>query len=175
MRAVSIGLGSGQFDNVQPARRRAAPGHVDCTDAADMRANLFVVIILMTACAKTDELVESDDPVEQLTTIAEAYCAHLADCGVVAPDFIYSSCTQTQWSEQSAASLREDIKRGFAVWSREASERCLQAIADDTCPIEPRLDHAGPLGVLAIDFDLDDTGACRDVLVYRNPGPSSLH
>ncbi|HEX7838604.1 MAG TPA: hypothetical protein VF469_14110 [Kofleriaceae bacterium] len=150
-------------------------GHVDCINAADMRAALFVVIILMAACAETDEPVEADDPVELLTAIAQAYCAHLEDCSVVAPDFIYSGCTQTQWSEQSAASLREDIERGFAVWSRESSERCLQAIADDTCPIEPRLDHSGSLGALAIDLDLDDTRACRDVLVYRNPGPSSIH
>jgi len=139
-----------------------------------MRATLFVVITLMAACAETDEPIKADDPVELLTAIAESYCAHLEDCGVVAPDFIYSGCTQTQWSEQSAVSLREDIERGVAVWSREASERCLQAIADDTCPIEPRLDHSGETGALAIDLDLDDTGACRDVLVYRNPGPSSI-
>jgi hypothetical protein len=132
-----------------------------------MRANLFVVMILMAACAGTDQPAEADDPVKALTAIAEAYCAHLEDCGVVAPDFVYSGCTETQWSEQAAANLRDDIERGVAVWSRQASDRCLQAIADDTCPIEPRLDRSGSL---AIDLDLDDTGACRDTLVYRNPG-----
>jgi len=137
-----------------------------------MRTNVLVVITLMTACAEAGGSVEADDPVELQNAIAEDYCAHLEICGVAAPDFIYSSCTRMQLSEESARKLREDIDSGFAVWSREAAERCLQAIADDNCPIEPKLIQTG---ASAIDLDLDDAKACSGILDYRPPGPSSLH
>jgi hypothetical protein len=128
----------------------------------------------MAACAETREAVEDEDPVELLNLIAESYCAHLETCGVSAPEFIYSSCTETQLSEEAVERLRENIKRGVAVWSRKAFERCLRAVADDTCPIEPKLTQSGETGAVGIDLDLDDAEACRDALYYQQPGAPSL-
>jgi hypothetical protein len=134
-----------------------------------MRENVLAVMALMVSCAET-EPDKADDPIGLLNLIAESYCAHLETCGVSAPDFIYGRCTETQQSEESATRLREDIKRGFAVWSQEEAERCLQAIAEDTCPIEPKL---LPNRALSIDLDLDDAKACIGVLAYPQPGVSS--
>lgn len=135
-----------------------------------MRAYLPVAVALITACSGAATSDDIDEVVESLNLIAETYCAHLESCGVTPPAFLYSGCTQTQRSEPSIAELRDNLERGIAVYSPEAAERCLQAIASDTCPIEPRLGTPDFPGAVYIDLDLDDDAACYDVLYVRNPG-----
>lgn len=125
---------------------------------------LAQALIFSSGCSDSEAYHHDyDDPIETWHLLSETYCAQVEECG--APDgWDYENCIGIlDVDEEGASRLRENIESGFALYSPEAAQDCLDAIVTRECPITPQI--VSPPHQ-AIDLDLD--GACNSVVEYRS-------